>query len=450
MATPAPSQFAALLRQSRFASFDPAIGQVYASYGGHAHRGNWGLKRPLPLRRRKGNVTVQAIDSFAQQTEWKSGESQSRWIQMWEEVGLQPKVGDGPWRERLGPTGEFRWDIDSEFGLTTRDDKKKTAAKSSRDAGLLRLSSENEEREATDKGNSIEEMSEAIPNIYSMKDKEFEYYLQKVREMRPAFLDYLREKAKKKKKKNEPWTSDEHDSLWGYREMLDFNEWKSFFMSRAFKDYSSHDSRIIEQQPQLYGGLVYARQSVLQSKLLAEPQPGRILERLSGQGGGASNGDYIASFAGMTPYLNKHLTQNKSALNWQSLGASTDAPDAMRGTTALRMAHASFIAPPSTVNPKPRGLESVTMDMEVYVPPEVEHGKENPYPPGSREYVGYQKITPRGMTQKSVKKKDVWRDAEWLVPDRDAPAENLLHTLGGIVKGQAEGSKAGPPSEPSS
>ncbi|KAH9932912.1 uncharacterized protein B0H18DRAFT_671430 [Fomitopsis serialis] len=44
----------------------------------HAHRGP---KRPLPLRRRKGNVTVQSIDSTAQQTEWKSGQRQTRWIQ---------------------------------------------------------------------------------------------------------------------------------------------------------------------------------------------------------------------------------------------------------------------------------------------------------------------------------------------------------------------------------
>ena len=32
-----PSPFGALLRRSKFASYDPKIGQVYTSHGGHAH-----------------------------------------------------------------------------------------------------------------------------------------------------------------------------------------------------------------------------------------------------------------------------------------------------------------------------------------------------------------------------------------------------------------------------
>ncbi|KAH9843137.1 mitochondrial ribosomal protein subunit-domain-containing protein [Rhodofomes roseus] len=430
MSTPAPSQFAALLRQSRFASYDPSIGQVYTSFGGHAQRGNWGLKRPLPLRRRKGNVTVQAIDSTAQQTEWKGGERQTRWIQMWEEVGLTPRLADGPWRERLGPTAEIRWDVDSEFGLATKPPVQTKPSMVSRPSVHQQKKYKEDEEE--------EELSEAIPNVYAMTDRAFERYLKKLREMRPAFLNWLDEQARAAKEQGYSIPRVERGSLWRHRQAAETDKYKLFLMSRAFKEYSSHDSRVIEQQPQLYGGLVYARTSMLQSKILAEPQPGRILERLLGQGGHAG-GDYVASFAGMTPHLHKALAENKDPINWRSLGAAPDAPDAMRGATTFRVAQTQLFAAPATVRLNPAGLDGVGMSMDVYVPPDTEHGKQNPYPPGSREYVGYQRVEEPSMIR-YTKPKPVQESKKKYGPPGEQGAADIVQTLTGII------SNTGPPS----
>ncbi|KAI0048253.1 hypothetical protein FA95DRAFT_1605353 [Auriscalpium vulgare] len=42
-------------------------------HGGDAHRANWGLKRPLTVRKRGKHFAVQAVDSPEQQTEWIMG-----------------------------------------------------------------------------------------------------------------------------------------------------------------------------------------------------------------------------------------------------------------------------------------------------------------------------------------------------------------------------------------
>ncbi|EPS96854.1 hypothetical protein FOMPIDRAFT_1062104 [Fomitopsis schrenkii] len=414
MSTQAPSHFANLLRQSRFASFDPAIGNVYASYGGHAHRGNWGLKRPLPLRRRKGNVRVQAIDSIAQQTEWTPAERQARWIQMWEEVGVTPKTSDGSWMDKLGTTGLYRWEVDSEFAPAPMPASR--PQKTGEAAEKTRLSPETElTKEAKEKGED-ENSSEAIPNIYSMTEREFERYLEKLREMRPAFLKYLEEKSK----------PDEQGRLWQRRRSVEGDDYRRFLMAQAGQEYRSHDSRIIEQKPQRYGGLVYSPQSLLQSKLTTEATPGRILATASAHGS-PDSGDYVTSFAGMTPHLHKRSSENRAPLNWRSLGASTDSPDAMRGITPMRMAYARLISAPGTAQ-KPRDLLTVKMEMEVYVPPQIEHGTQNPYPPGSREYVGHQIAPERNMTQpRTSSRKSQLKEPDWIV--KGASGKDVLNTL---------------------
>ncbi|KAI0720437.1 mitochondrial ribosomal protein subunit-domain-containing protein [Fomitopsis betulina] len=408
MSTQAPSHFANLLRQSRFASFDPAIGNVYASYGGHAHRGNWGLKRPLPLRRRKGNVRVQAIDSIAQQTEWAPAESQARWIQMWEEVGITPKTSDGSWMDKLGTTGLYRWEVDSEFAPVPMPASRLEKAEKSRHT-----------QEAKDKDEE-ENSSEAIPNIYSMTEREFERYLEKLREMRPAFLEHL-------EKRTTP--TDDGSRLWKYRKSIEGDHHKRFLMAQAGQEYRSHDSRIIEQKPQRYGGLVYSPQSSLQSKLTTEAMPGRIIERAFSHN--QNSGDYVTGFAGMAAHLHKSNSQNRAPLNWRSLGGSTDAPDAMRGIAPMRMAYARLISAPGTAQ-QPRDLRTVRMQMEVYVTPEIEHGAQNPYPPGSREYVGYEDAPQRSMMQRAAHKKSKPQvAADWTVPKQSGNA--LLTTLGNML-----------------
>ena len=418
MSTQAPSHFANLLRQSRFASFDPSIGKVYASYGGHAHRGNWGLKRPLPLRKRKGNITAQAADSIAQQTEWAPAEQQARWIQMWEEVGITPKMLDGPWMEKLGNTGQYKWEVDSEFAPAPMPASTPQKAETAEMPSSSSTEAVNVEATTKTKGGD-EDLSDAIPNINSMTDREFERYLEKLREMRPAFLEYLESRTK------------ERGNLWQHRGSIDGDDYKNFLKAKAAEDYRLHDSRVIEQKPQRYGGLVYSPQSLLQSKLTIEAAPGRILER--GSAAGAPNsGDYVTSFAGMTPHMHKNNSETRAPLNWRSLGASTDAPDAMRGTSPMRLAYATLLSAPETVQSKPRALRSVQMEMEVYVPARIEHGKRNPYPPGSRQYVAHEAAEERTIMQPSrlsaMQKLVV---ADWTAGSK--PGDNLLNQLSNML-----------------
>src|ERR1700722_3029272 len=113
-----PSAFAVLLRQSKFASFDPAIAQVYQTHGGDAFRGNWGLKRPLALRRRTAMITVSSVDSRYQQTEWESGEGKARLVKKLEELDTDFELGEREtttsWVQVQARFAE-QWLVDSEF-----------------------------------------------------------------------------------------------------------------------------------------------------------------------------------------------------------------------------------------------------------------------------------------------------------------------------------------------
>ncbi|GBE81860.1 hypothetical protein SCP_0402340 [Sparassis crispa] len=222
MATQPSSQFAALLRQSKFASFDPAIAQAYTSYGGHAYRGNFGFKRPLPVRHRNATVFVHAVDSRQQQTEWKSAEQQRRWIQMWDEVGATPHVrGGSTWSNKLGPLGEIRWQVDSEFG--------------SSDSGV-------DDRGV---GAALTGKSTAVANINAMPEREFERYLEKLRKMRPAFREYLKKHLEKEGRGSVPTT------LWEQSIKPRTDEYlKDFRATQAYEEYKSPTATSIEQQPQ--------------------------------------------------------------------------------------------------------------------------------------------------------------------------------------------------------
>jgi len=100
---PPASPFALLLRRSRFASYDPAIRQTYSAPPASAHRGQWGLKRPIALRRRNAFISLTNFETRAQQTEWNNAESQVRFIRRFEEMGTLPVAVVGtPWYKALG------------------------------------------------------------------------------------------------------------------------------------------------------------------------------------------------------------------------------------------------------------------------------------------------------------------------------------------------------------
>ncbi|ORY92290.1 hypothetical protein BCR43DRAFT_498116 [Syncephalastrum racemosum] len=77
--------FAGLLRNSRLASYDRTIPQVYKTTANMRKTGNWGLKRNLPTVIRTPYVNVGDLDTAEHQTPWQSGWDQVLFVQRWKE-----------------------------------------------------------------------------------------------------------------------------------------------------------------------------------------------------------------------------------------------------------------------------------------------------------------------------------------------------------------------------
>ncbi|KAI0822797.1 mitochondrial ribosomal protein subunit-domain-containing protein [Trametes gibbosa] len=351
MATTPPSQFAALLRRSKFSSFDPHIGQVYTAHDGHAARGYFGLKRPLALRRRNAHITVRDIDSREQQTVWHSAEQQNRWIKMWDETGATPTShkSQGPWLTRLGWMGEFEFTMDSDLVEKPKN-------------------MESGEEDETD-SNLATKMTLATRNLESMSDREFDWYLKRVRTLRPAFREYL--------DKHNP--KDKAESTLIMRSLFaSNNDFQDFLAHHEYQEYHAPRPRHIEQRPHRYAGLSYARLTHLQKQLIVKPHIGRVLDEAS------EKNDYLVVTAGMTARL----------------------PSGDRGTdtssvTDFRIMLVRLDSVPTTVGVVPEGLEGAKLSVTVKVDSnETRQEMDNPYPPGSKEYITHVGAIahPLGMT----------------------------------------------------
>ncbi|KAI9486019.1 MAG: hypothetical protein EXX96DRAFT_547403 [Benjaminiella poitrasii] len=77
--------FANLLRNSRLASYDRTINQVYTTSIKNKQLGDWGLKRNLPTVIRTRYVTIDALDTTEHQTPWQSGNNQVLFLKRWKE-----------------------------------------------------------------------------------------------------------------------------------------------------------------------------------------------------------------------------------------------------------------------------------------------------------------------------------------------------------------------------
>ncbi|OCH93841.1 hypothetical protein OBBRIDRAFT_789876 [Obba rivulosa] len=439
MARAPPSQFAALLRRSKFSSFDPEIAQVYTSHGGNVHRGNWGFKRPLALRRRNAYITVKTVDSNEQQTEWYRGEAQGRWIKMWDEVAVTPQLAPGPWRDQLGEYAEAKWEIDSEFASAPFPPRPRMLETEEgcilKDEGSTLepnedLATESEENMALESfdGSSVEESwkheSEAIPNVEAMSNSEFSRYLEKLRKLRPEFSKFV-ERAYKERRPN---MGDEipGSTLWR-QSFFPRDDFKKFLRHKAGEFYSNPQTRVIEQQPQRVGGLTYSHVPLFQSLLLQKPRLGRVIQRSEPTRGN----DYKVSFSGMITQLSKNLFDSKKTetINFQRL-ATTGVRTAGQGDVSLKVVVAKFHATPITVGQDPEGLEGVHMSVFVTDAARVGEAAGNPYPPGSREYVAHSERETK-IRSPVLPPRAPWRAPEPVEPQQDG--DQLLEALTGIV-----------------
>ncbi|KIP08731.1 hypothetical protein PHLGIDRAFT_126808 [Phlebiopsis gigantea 11061_1 CR5-6] len=360
MATASPaSQFSVLLRRSKFASYDTTIGQVYTSHGGHLHRGNWGFKRPLPIRRRGAYIMVNSVDSKEEQTEWKAASREGRFMKMWDEVAVRPDLDTqhGSWAEKLGARAQLGWSIDTEF----IDAAEATA-----------------EADVTSQAKSAIHgpVSTAVPNIYAMSEKEFDQYIAQLRKSRPAYLSFLRELAARKAQANPADPAGEFSSAWD-SSFKPTKDHRLFLGSKAYNTYNSTESRSIEQQPQHFGGLVYSHTSALQSHLLRKPKPAHV----------TISSSPAVSFAGLHADVANSSGVVNSAIDFNKIANNERNPT--EGVGMFKFKNITFTQAPEVVSKKPQNLFSTSMRGVVVPDGASEMERSNTHWPGSPAYVGH-------------------------------------------------------------
>ena len=386
---PPPSPFAALLRRSKFASYDPTIGQVYTTHDGNAHRGNWGFKRPLALRKRGKFISVQAVDSPEQQTEWKSRESEARFIQRWEEVAPEPHTRDA-WERHYS---------------NSRSVHRAELAKEDENGNIVDPAIQRQAEEELGRRQWVA----SGPLVSSMNPRRFARYLDKLRQERPVFLSYLSEEAQSPKAK----TGSQHhvapsayeESALGSAETVR----KRFLQRQSQTTYEAPDSRAIEQRPHRNGGLSYARTSQLTHFFITNEEPGRFIETPTSEG----RHPLRASFAGMAANL-------KTSPSHHDVGSK------------FRVVDSVLNRAPNVVSAQPQGLEGAVIGTIVEDVANLDMVRANPFPPGTRAYIAHaQKVVPsKGKRSMTTPRSASRFDA---VPESGRVTTELLSTLRTII-----------------
>ncbi|EEB91967.1 hypothetical protein MPER_09593, partial [Moniliophthora perniciosa FA553] len=300
--TPPPtSPFAELLRRSRFASFDPNIRQTYSTPPDAARRGEWGLKRPLAIKRRNSFIAVPApFDSRAYYVDWSNAESEVRFVRRFEELEASPQCKvSTPWHATLGSKNSANWLVDSEFSLpeegpeveeinnpVAEHAEEKNKMKEAIQDGSIPVSLEGFGVKGP--GNygarrpPLEWKQHLVPNIYAMSPKAFEKYLRKLRELRPQFEKYVKDvweqeqKARAERRSRQQQSQEssaEHTIISGPPDLLTSAQHhekeyhRRFLQHHTASQLSDPDSKAIEQRPHQTAGLMYARLSALHSHL---------------------------------------------------------------------------------------------------------------------------------------------------------------------------------------
>lgn len=399
----APSTFATLLRRSKFSSWDSQINQVYTSPPAAAHRGNWGLKRPLLLRvaarkRKNSFLTIRQVDTNEHETEFNRAESQVRFIRRWEEIGVPPKLekpnnpGPGIWKP-FSDSASISNYKESEFCRPEplKKEKKQEEAIIELAKGL----DSHDKLDETAQEDDEEAVDLLLPNLKAMNHRSFERFLSSMHDLHPAFKQYLEGLDEKKL----PINKDQLNSGLAHLADGDTKYHRQFLARHFLKSHKSKTDSIVLPQPHLNGGLMYALPSPLQRRLTrGKPERALILHNseTSKQKGRFANlhqgNNVVVSFAGMTTTLPK--TKGKEPLiDLESEdGVSTNYDDDMaaQSETTVRVASAKLYQVPRTVGPKPSGLRDTRLRISLVTEDTIrreEKDQDNPFVPGSRDYV---------------------------------------------------------------
>ncbi|KAI6045640.1 mitochondrial ribosomal protein subunit-domain-containing protein [Pisolithus marmoratus] len=324
------------------------IAQVYTTHGGDAHRGDWGFKRPLAIRRRGAFVTVKNVDTPEYQTEWSSAEPQALWVKNWDELHITPQ-----WSHHASAE-EPREHIQESDYLPNQ-----------RDPSAWR--------------------PPCIPNLDAMTREEFRKHLARIQAHRNQFYKETQSTRAKKNVSGLSFYQLSNSYATGWDDLY------AQYLSKKRREDSR--SREIEHLPHPNGALSYANYTPLQTFLMTKERKGRLVDEYVGKD--RKKLFYVASFAGMAGIVQKHHASLAQPMVWDDPRRT--------GQVMLRPQNAVLHRLPNVVGRVRQGLKATKMDMELRVSDGQSHTRSNPYPPGSRRYIAAE---PLGSTSSSRRKMD--------------------------------------------
>ena len=214
------------------------------------------------------------------------------------------------------------------------------------------------------------EQTQLTLNPLRLRPSQFESYVERLREKRPAFIEYLRELGKDK-------------SMYELAQQSNTDFHARFIADETAKTRESMESRAIDRSMHKSGGLIYSRPSPLQTYLTTKPLPGRILmDAVNYSKKQRFVEAYLVGFAGMTSMLFKrYVDGTEKKMNWK------DDQDHMSGIAHFRMPSPRLTAAPIVVG-KRQGLKGMKLRADVrIVDPTRTDGRSNMHRPGSAAYV---------------------------------------------------------------
>lgn len=441
---PPPSPFAELLRRSRFATYDPAIRQTYRTPSANAHRGDWGLKRPISLRRRNAFISINGpFEAHAQFIEWNNAQGEVRFIRQLEEMDIKPRVlYDTPWHKSVG-IAKYKLLLDSEFcpeesyeqdREAEEDRKKKNMTLDLPGLGNRGPGMYSAKRGPPNMG-PADSPGQVTENIDAMSTKEFARYLGKLRKLRPKFAEFLRQQEHLRGK-----------SLYAIAQNHEGIHHRRFLQEHFKQEFSGGSRQVkIEQQPHPNAGLMYAQPTVLDTHFHTKAQPGIVLNPIPQQDNGrynraarATEATFVASFGGLAATLPQSEAGGKRALLDIDSETGLDLTRIDDSIANMRPRQITLVASPKVVGRRAQGLDGVRLEAQVTAQ-EVKFGEDNPYWPGSTEYNTCSRKSGKAAAHNStmVPKPLVvpgWSSQASKEKDR-LPVKGLMNTLKNIMSG---------------
>ncbi|KAH0583493.1 hypothetical protein J132_09651 [Termitomyces sp. J132] len=403
-AAPKASLFPELLRRSKFATYDPAIRQTYQAPPANAHRGDWGLKRPISLRRRNAFISLTSFEHHAHFTEWNHAENQVRFIRRLEEMGGRVEMNKTtPWYKSLG-IARFAPPLDSDFcpgeiaefgppptvqpklpGTQGTQPKQTETQATQGTVDLNSLGKRGPGAYGTQREESHADWNKGMfvtRNIYAMSSREFDRYLRSLRAQRSDFQEFVNAE-KTIKNKDLGTLGMEEDNLY----------YRQFLQSQMKKEYADYDGQRIEPQPHPNGAAQYSKPTRLETLLWTQDKPGFYLNNILDSpktNNVHRDKNFVVSFGGITTRVDNNVVVGKNMLLDKTTDQGVKLDDIEGSILRLRLNPSkptSINRLPLTVGNRPEGLKAVRLTLEVIKGDALQMGWSNPHPLGSPEYI---------------------------------------------------------------